>query len=98
MKDSEYPTAVCIEVARLLTEERERQGISENRLAAAAGLSQSLMTRLKKNINSPNLDSLVRIASALEVDLGRLISRAIRNVEKGMATDSAPSKGKRSKA
>lgn len=81
MTKSEYATAVCIEVTRLLTEERERQGISENRLAAAAGLSQSLMTRFKRNLNNPNLDSLIRIAVALEVNLGNVLSDAIRNVE-----------------
>lgn len=81
MTKREYPTAVCIEVTRLLTVERERQGISENRLAAAAGLSQSLMTRFKRNLNNPNLDSLIRIAVALEVNLGNVLSEAIRNVE-----------------
>ncbi len=98
MKNGEYSAAVCTEVTRLLTEERERQGISENRLAAAAGLSQSLMTRFKRNLNNPKLDSLIRIALALEVDLGKVISLAIRNVEKGKATDSAPTKAKRSKS
>ena len=73
---------VCMEVTRLLTEERERRGISENRLAAAAGLSQSLMTRFKKNLNNPNLDSLIRIAAALDVNIGKVLSQALRNIDK----------------
>ena len=73
---------VCMEVTRLLTEERDRRGISENRLAAAAGLSQSLMTRFKKNLNNPNLDSLIRIAAALDVNIGKVLSQALRNIDK----------------
>ena len=77
---------VCMEVTRLLTEERERRGISENRLAAAAGLSQSLMTRFKKNLNNPNLDSLIRIAAALDVNIGKVLSQALRNIDKRAET------------
>lgn len=73
--------AVCDELARLLTDERERQGISEYRLAAMAGISQSLATRLKKSARNPMLGSLLRIADALKIDLGELLSRAIRNVD-----------------
>lgn len=82
MKKSDYPSAVCTEVIRLLTVERERQNISENRLAAEAGLSQSFMARLKRNKHVPNLDSLVRISIALKLDLGAVVSQAIANSQR----------------
>jgi transcriptional regulator with XRE-family HTH domain len=89
VKKADYPVCVCAEVTRLLTEERERQGISENSLATKAGLSQSLMTRFKRNLNSPNLDSLLRISIALDVDLGKVLSRAIRTVKKATGSKNA---------
>jgi XRE family transcriptional regulator, regulator of sulfur utilization len=74
--------AICDELARLITEERLRQGLSENRLAALAGISQSLATRVKKNSRNPMLGSLLRIADALKINLGEILASAIRNVEK----------------
>ena len=77
MKKGDYASAVCAEVVRLLTEERERRGISENQLASDAGVSQSFMTRFKSNRNRPNLESLLRIAVALDVDLGSILTKAV---------------------
>jgi transcriptional regulator with XRE-family HTH domain len=73
--------AICDELARLITEERVRQGLSENRLAALAGISQSLATRVKKNSRNPMLGSLLRIADALKINMGDFLTLAIRNVE-----------------
>lgn len=82
VKKSDYPSAICAEVIRLLTVERERQNVSENRLATLAGLSQSFMARLKRNKHVPNLDSLVRISVALNIDLGDIVSQAVSNSQK----------------
>jgi len=68
------------EVARLLGEERTRQGLSMNRLAEKAGLSQSLVSSFEKTPWNPTLGTLLRIASVLEVNLGDVISQAIKNV------------------
>jgi transcriptional regulator with XRE-family HTH domain len=67
---------VCAEVVRLLIEERKRLGMSGNSLAEKSGLSQSLISTLETNPWNPTLDTLLRIADALNVDLGEIISKA----------------------
>ncbi len=83
---------VKAEVARLLSEERRKRRLSMNMLAAKAGLSQSFVSSfetaptnpaLDRTPWNPTLDSLLRMAKVLEVNLGDVLKRAIRNVEKG---------------
>jgi transcriptional regulator with XRE-family HTH domain len=77
---------VCAEIVRLLTEERKRLGISGNSLAEKSGLSQSLISTLETNPWNPTLDTLLRIADALNIDLGRIISSAQANVFKTLSS------------
>ena len=49
-------------------------------LAEKAGLSQSLVSSFEKTPWNPTLGTLLRIASVLEVNLGDVISQAIKNV------------------
>lgn len=67
---------------RLVSQERQRRGLSLNRLASQAGLNQSTLSRLESNPQNPTMDSLLRIAEVLEVDLGVLLSRAMKIVSK----------------
>jgi len=53
-----------------------------NMLAAQAGLSQSMVSRLESHKGNPTLDSLLRIADVLEIDLGRIISQAKSEIGK----------------
>ncbi|HAB15985.1 MAG TPA: hypothetical protein DCE44_06005 [Verrucomicrobiales bacterium] len=53
-----------------------------NMLAAEAGLSQSMISRLENHEGNPTLDSLIRITDVLEIDLGKLISEAVSVVGK----------------
>jgi transcriptional regulator with XRE-family HTH domain len=71
---------ICAEVVRLLVEERKRNKLSGNSLAENAGLSQSLISSLESNPWNPTLDSLLRIAEVLNVDLGEILSRARKAV------------------
>jgi len=61
-----------------LRRERERQGRSQNELARSAGLSQPMVLRVEKYERLPTIDTLLRLADALEVDLGQIISDASR--------------------
>ena len=79
------------EVARLLSEERKKRRLSMNMLAEKAGLSQSFVSTfesapvnpaLDKTPWNPTLDSLLRMAKVLEVNLGDILKSAILNVEK----------------
>jgi len=48
---------------------RERRGITMKALAAAAGVSESLISQIERNLVSPSLDTLVSIVDVLEIDL-----------------------------
>jgi ribosome-binding protein aMBF1 (putative translation factor) len=72
------PRVVSLEVVRLLKKERIRRGISMNRLAEKSGLSQSMVSLLERGMRTPTLDTLLRIAAALDVDLSKLLKQASR--------------------
>ena len=72
--------AISTEIVRLLTEERKRQGLSQNALAGKAGVNQSLVSALEKEPWNPTIGTLLRIAQALSVDLGKIVSQASKNI------------------
>jgi transcriptional regulator with XRE-family HTH domain len=72
----DIPRSSSLEVARLLRKERIHREISLNRLAEKAGLSRSMVSYVERGMRNPTLDTLFRIASALDVDLWRTIKRA----------------------
>ena len=82
MADQNQRNAVHSEVIRLLREERERQGISQYELAPKAGLSASTLSVIERELRNPTLDTLLRIAGVLEVELGELLIQASAEVRK----------------
>jgi transcriptional regulator with XRE-family HTH domain len=68
--------AICSQVARILREERLKQRLSMTALAERAGLSQQSVSYVEREMRIPNLDTLLRITSVLEVDLEKIIARA----------------------
>ena len=76
MPEKDVSRRVVLEVARLLRSERIRQGISMDRLAQKASLSQPMISYVERGMRNPTLDTLLRIANALDVDLSKLIKRA----------------------
>lgn len=68
--------AVSLKVAKLLQGERERRGISMTRLAEEAGISQPMVSYVERGMRNPTLDTLLRIANVLEVDLWKVIRTA----------------------
>jgi len=69
------PRVISLEVVRLLKKQRIRRGISMNRLAQKSGLSQSMVSLLERGMRTPTLDTLLRIAAALDVDLSKLLKQ-----------------------
>ena len=63
-------------VPRLLKAERERCAISLNSLAEKSGLSRQTISYVEQEVQSPTLDTLLRITSALGVDLDKIIAKA----------------------
>jgi len=62
--------------------ERKRLKLSKNKLANTTGLNQSTVSRLENYHDNPTVDSLLRVADALQANLGEMLKRAIQNVDK----------------
>lgn len=77
-----YRESVCSQVARILSQEREGQGISMTRLAEMSGLSQGMISLVEHEQRNPSLDTLLRICGALEIELSVVLSRAERAAKK----------------
>lgn len=74
--------AVIARLVELLREERLRQALSLNEVATRAGLSHAMVSRVEKRERLPTIDTLLRIADALDTDLSVLLARATRDVKK----------------
>jgi transcriptional regulator with XRE-family HTH domain len=68
--------AISSQVARILQDERQKRGLSMTLLAQRAGLSQQMVSYVEREMRNPSLDTLLRITSALDVDLSAFIRRA----------------------
>ena len=68
--------AVCSAVAHILRQERQKRGLSLAAVAARAGLSYQMVGFVEKEMRNPTLDTLLRIAAALEIDLAEIICQA----------------------
>lgn len=73
---------LCSEIVRLLKAERERQGLAMLTVAERAGLSQQMVSYVEREIRRPTLETVLRITSALEVDLEDLIIQARKAITK----------------
>lgn len=68
--------AVNSAVARLLRAERERQGLSMSVVAERAGISQQMVSYVERELRKPTLDTLLRMAHALDIKMPALVERA----------------------
>jgi transcriptional regulator with XRE-family HTH domain len=68
--------AVAANVVRILRDERKRRGLSMNQVAERSGLSQGMISLVEHDLRNPTLDTLLRIADALELDLSNVLKRA----------------------
>lgn len=64
----------CSLIIDKLIEERHNKGMTQKELANATNLSQSVIARFEKKRNAPQLDTLLKIADALQCDI-TIISR-----------------------
>lgn len=70
--------AIAAHVVRILREEREKRQMSMISLAQRSGLSQAMISYVEGDQRNPTLETLLRIADALDVNLGEVIKRAYR--------------------
>ena len=71
---------ICRRVAELLSEERKKKNPSMTQFAADADISQPGISFFENHRRAPSLKMLLKIADALDVDLGQFISRAIKDI------------------
>lgn len=80
--DKKSQQVVCFRVAKILRQERERRGLSMNLVAERAGLSQQMVSYVEREMRNPTLETLLRIAVAMEIDLWKIIQQAERTASK----------------
>lgn len=59
----------CSVIIDSLIERRHSKGMTQKELAKAAGLTQSVIARLESKKATPQLDTLLKVASALSCDI-----------------------------
>ena len=74
--------AECEKIIQLLKEERERRGLSKYAVAQQSGLSQQAIGYMEKGHRIPSLETVLRIAKAMNVDLAVIIKRAQKELAK----------------
>lgn len=82
MASDKSQQAVCFQVARILRRERERLDLSMNEVAQRSGLSQQMVSYVERGMRNPTLETLLRIAAAMEIDLAKTLDQAISEARK----------------
>jgi transcriptional regulator with XRE-family HTH domain len=72
---------VCVQIVRLLQEERERKKLSRYAVAARSGLSEQMVGYVERRLRNPSLETVVRLAGGIGVDLASIIKRAYESVK-----------------
>jgi len=76
MPENAYVRQICENVARLLRKERERKRLSLAAVGKRAGLSARMIWYVERGQRYPSMNSFLRIASALEFDPVKILTRA----------------------
>lgn len=81
---------LCESLAFLLRESREKAGVSMNELSVRTGLAVSFIGYLERGMRKPSVETLAKIAWALEVDPSVILLKAERNADKATAREDEP--------
>lgn len=76
--DKKSQEAVCSSVAKILRREREKRRLSMNAIAERAGLSQQMVSYVERELRNPTLETVLRIAAAIEVDIVQVMREAVK--------------------
>jgi transcriptional regulator with XRE-family HTH domain len=68
------------EFAAWLREQRQAAGLSQEQLAAKAGLHRTYISQLERGIKSPTLDVLAALAVALDMSLKAFLGHFARRL------------------
>jgi transcriptional regulator with XRE-family HTH domain len=67
---------LCERIVRLLRDERKRQGLSKYVVEQRAGVSQQMVGYVERGLRKPSLETALRMAAGLGVDLSEIITQA----------------------
>ena len=56
---------------------RSAKGVSQERAAFEAGIDRTLLSKIERQITNPSLETLLRLANYLEVDISDLLDSKI---------------------
>jgi transcriptional regulator with XRE-family HTH domain len=74
--------AICVKAISLLKAERERRKLSKYFVAQESGLSPQMIAYVENGERNPTLETVLRMAEALNVNFEDIIKRARRDVFK----------------
>jgi transcriptional regulator with XRE-family HTH domain len=74
--------AIIAHLIGSIQKERLRQKLSLNEVASRAGLSHTMIMRVEKRERLPTIDTLLRIAGALEITLSGPLAQAEKAARK----------------
>ena len=72
MKDAEFTTLRQV-LATNLRDQRLQQSMTQEELAASAGLTQKTISRIETGTYATTIDSLQRLSAALKIRASRLL-------------------------
>lgn len=64
---------LTVQIARAIRAHRQARGLTVAALAAKAGLSKSSLTTIENGLGNPSVETLWRLASAMDVSLGAIL-------------------------
>ena len=76
MPDADLPEKITTAIIGLLSEERKRQGLTYEDLAAQAGVDRSTVALWDKGERSPRIEVVLKVCHALGVELSALLVQA----------------------
>ena len=68
-KNDRISTKICLKIVL----ERTKRKLSQEKLAELSDLSKNSLGAIERGTSSPSIDTLDRIASALEIELSELV-------------------------
>ena len=74
--------AICVKAVSLLKVERERRKLSKYFIAQESGLSPQMVGYVERGFRNPTLETVLRMAAAMDVEFEKLIKQARKEVSK----------------
>lgn len=80
--DRKTQIAICVKVISLLQKERERRKLSKYYVAQESGLSPQMIGYVENGTRNPTLETVLRMAGAMNIDLAKIITEARKELSK----------------